>query len=226
MELLSDTTFLCLTGEIKLAAQPQLSAVLGATIADDPPTIILDLNDVKSVDPDGIKVLADAVFHATRRGIDLRIVPGSAFGGLPDLALRDADLATGSTGAVEAARGSGLPDDLLRVRVDEPVSGVLVVRPIGEIDMHTVALFSEIVIAALQTAAHLVVIDLAEVAFMGAKGIRAVIEANERASSLGIPLRLAGGNAFIQRLLGICGDDLALDHCSTVEQALAGQVTE
>jgi anti-anti-sigma factor len=226
VELLSDTMFLWLAGEINIAAEPQLSAVLGATIADDPATIILDLNDVRAIHPDGIAVLAGAVLHARRRGIDLRIVLGSAFGGPSDPAAGDADLAADPgavVGADAGARATAFlsPDDLLRVCVDEPTAGVLVVRPIGEIDLYTVALFRDVVVAALQTAALLVVIDLAGIAFLGAKGVRAVIEAKERASSLGIPLHLAGGNGFIRRLLQICGDDAGLDHCSTVEQALA-----
>ena len=77
--------------------------------------------------------------------------------------------------------------------------------------------------AALQTTPRLIVIDLAGVGFLGAKGVRAVVEAKARASSLDIPLRLAGGNAFSRRLLRICGDDAALDHFPTAEGALAGQ---
>jgi anti-anti-sigma factor len=87
--------------------------------------------------------------------------------------------------------------------------------------LYTVALFRDVVVAALRTATRLVVIDLDGVGFVGAKGVGAVIEANGRASSLGIPLRLAGGNGFLRRLLRMCGDDVALDHCPTVQQALA-----
>jgi anti-anti-sigma factor len=229
IELLSDTAFLWLSGEINIAARPQLSAVLGAAIAADPATIILDLNDVRTIDPDGNK--GDAVLRATRRGIDLRIVSGFAFSGFSELAAGDADLASVPSTAVGAdsrAREKCLlsPDDLLRVRVDEPTAGVLVVRPFGEIDLYTVAMFRDVVAAALQTAARLVVIDLNGVDFLGAKGMRAVIEAEERASSLGIPLRLAGGNGLMHRVLRICGDDAALVHWSTVEQALAGQESQ
>ena len=138
------------------------------------------------------------------------------------------DLNTATAAVVEAdarahATNPVSPEDLLRVRVDEPTTGVLVLRPIGEIDLYTVALLRDVVAAALQTTPHLVVIDLAGVGFLGAKGVRAVVEAKARASSLDIPLRLAGGNAFTRRLLRICGDDAALDHFPTVEEALAEQ---
>jgi anti-anti-sigma factor len=84
-----------------------------------------------------------------------------------------------------------VPD--LEVRLHTPIPQVVIVRVAGTVDRAGAALLTERVGQQLTRADH-VVLDLAEVAVMGADGVRVLCDLHRQASAYGTALHLAGAD--------------------------------
>jgi anti-anti-sigma factor len=88
----------------------------------------------------------------------------------------------------------------------------LVVRVSGEIDIATAPALAEALRARLEAAgpgAELIV-DLAAVTFIDARGLATLLEAAETARSRGIVLRTTGRPSCLRRIIAVTGDGGAL----------------
>jgi anti-anti-sigma factor len=84
----------------------------------------------------------------------------------------------------------------------------------GDLDAGTVLLVVRAVATALAgcPAPRVIVLDLAEVHFLGAAGVRVLCEAADHAAAAGARLRVViGGNAVVSRALRLTGADRLLD---------------
>lgn len=113
-----------------------------------------------------------------------------------------------------------LAEDYLHV--EQRVEDVAVVlRAVGEVDVHTAPLFAErLAQAATTTSLDRVVVDLREVRFFGSKGISALVVAHQQCRTRGIALRVVAGPAITRRLdrVGLL-DVLAV--CPTLAEAFS-----
>jgi anti-sigma B factor antagonist len=99
----------------------------------------------------------------------------------------------------------------------------VVLRTTGEIDMNTApvlaAEFDQAMAAA--TAPAPVVADLSDVTFLSSAGLAVLLDARERCSAAGTPLRIVATNRPVLRALAIAGLAELLSVHSTVEEAVA-----
>ncbi|MBW0092252.1 STAS domain-containing protein [Pseudonocardia sp. KRD-184] len=80
----------------------------------------------------------------------------------------------------------------LAVTATRPASGLAVVRVRGELDRDTEPYFTRCLQTLLDAATEVVVVDLAEVTFLAARGVDAVVEGATRAGAQEVALRLVG----------------------------------
>lgn len=109
----------------------------------------------------------------------------------------------------------------LSVSAEAAGSGTLVLRVTGEIDLTTVALLhQELALHLADPHAEAVVLDLAGVSFLAARGLSLLIEACEWARAGGTALRMVTGNSHaVTRPLQATGLDRALPLADTSRQA-------
>lgn len=94
----------------------------------------------------------------------------------------------------------------LRLAVEWPTAGVVVVRIGGEIDLATVPRLTELIRQRLTAAAlHTVVLDLSEVSFASSAAIELLLHTQRRAEHRGIQLLVVPGDGAMLRLLTITG---------------------
>nr|QEO73919.1 hypothetical protein [uncultured bacterium] len=117
----------------------------------------------------------------------------------------------------DSASGGRTP---LTWRVEQNAAATIV-HIEGEIDIASEPAFVEAVERGLDTSTELVVVNLTDVAFMGSSGLRTLLQARLQAVDRGRILRIAAGNADIQRVLDISGLNNVLPVFTTVEHALA-----
>jgi stage II sporulation protein AA (anti-sigma F factor antagonist) len=110
--------------------------------------------------------------------------------------------------------------DLLRVRVSEPGPGVVVVAPAGEVDLSTVRLFRDAVLAAVDAAPDHVIIDLSGLTFCGSTGLVVLLDAAQRAEIACIAFTAAGATPIVRRVLDITGLRPVLGHRDSVDEVL------
>ncbi|MCE7003077.1 STAS domain-containing protein [Kibdelosporangium philippinense] len=94
-----------------------------------------------------------------------------------------------------------------------------VVHIAGEIDISTQELFDEAVHAGLDGPSPLVILDLAEVTFLGSIGLRILILAHNEAESAARQLRIVEGSEAVKRVMAITGLAQILALYPTVEEA-------
>ncbi|EOD66037.1 anti-anti-sigma factor [Amycolatopsis vancoresmycina DSM 44592] len=107
---------------------------------------------------------------------------------------------------------SGAPAGRLRVSCSPGKPVVLALA--GELDAGTVLLVVRAVGAALDRcpAPRVLLLDLAEVHFLGAAGVRVLCEAADHAAALSARLRIVtGGNPVVSRALLLTGANRVLD---------------
>ncbi len=75
----------------------------------------------------------------------------------------------------------------------------------GELDIATVELLEQELLAAERTDADTIVLDLSGLEFIDSTGLRIVLDANERCGGRGGRLRLIAGSPAVERLLDIVG---------------------
>jgi stage II sporulation protein AA (anti-sigma F factor antagonist) len=115
---------------------------------------------------------------------------------------------------------AGVPFDLLQVAVAEPREGVVVVAPVGEVDISTVPALRHAVHEAVETAPRAVVVDLSGLTFCGSTGLVALLEARAHADSRGVGFGTAGGRPIMLRVLAVTGSGPAIGHRESLDKAL------
>jgi anti-anti-sigma factor len=116
-----------------------------------------------------------------------------------------------------------VPFDQLQVAVSEPRSGVVVVAPVGEVDVATSTMLRHAVSDALDSKPRCVAIDLAGLTFCGSTGLVVLLEAQQAAEASGVGFGTFGGRRIVQRVLQITGLGPALRHCDDLDAVLAAQ---
>ena len=111
--------------------------------------------------------------------------------------------------------------DLLRVGMVESEPGVLVLTPVGELDITSADLLREAARHALAARPRCVVIDLAGVRFCGSTGLSVLIDTRHDAEAAGVRFGTAGGTPIVRRVLEITQLGSVLGHRETVADALA-----
>jgi anti-sigma B factor antagonist len=86
----------------------------------------------------------------------------------------------------------------------ERVGDVVVVRPVGELDLATIDAVREPLDANHADGAGPVVLDLRSVTFMDSTGLRLVVHEHRRAGAGGLRVQVAAGSA-VHRLLVLTG---------------------
>ena len=85
-------------------------------------------------------------------------------------------------------------------RLDEDL-GVVVLS--GEVDIFTAPQFKECLLELLDSGVKRLVVDLSEVTFLGAAGLRAIAEASERAGRIGTRVCVVSSRHGVQRALSV-----------------------
>ncbi|MEV4053634.1 STAS domain-containing protein [Amycolatopsis sp. NPDC049688] len=101
-----------------------------------------------------------------------------------------------------------------RLRLSCSAGDPVVLNLAGELDAGTALLVVRAVAAALDRcpAPRVIVLDLAEVLFLGAAGVRVLCEAADHTAAAGARLRIVtGGNAVVSRALLLTGANRVLD---------------
>jgi anti-anti-sigma factor len=101
-----------------------------------------------------------------------------------------------------------------------PYGGAIVVGASGELDASNFGHFTEYVRVRL-AGQRAVVLDLTQVDFFGAQGIRSLLEIANECEGNGIKWALLPSDA-VTRLLKICGKDVQLPSVSSIDEALQG----
>ncbi|WP_194819044.1 STAS domain-containing protein [Nocardia sp. XZ_19_385] len=103
------------------------------------------------------------------------------------------------------------PADRLRVSVTQPSKSVTLCAVAGEVDQFTAEDFRREVVGCLNTAAPIVVVDLAKVTFFGVAGLRVLLEARDWAGHTQRTLRLVTGPRCVDRLLEVASSTAAFE---------------
>lgn len=110
--------------------------------------------------------------------------------------------------------------DLLRVEVCESRPGVLLLAPVGEVDVSTADLLRDATRDAVAAAPRCIVIDLARLTFCGSTGLVVLMDARRDAEAAGVRFRTAAGPPIVRRVLEITQLGPVLHHCETLDVAL------
>jgi anti-sigma B factor antagonist len=114
------------------------------------------------------------------------------------------------------------PDQSLTVTVlSSCVSGVVVLRVVGEVDLATVGRLRAQLHHYLPSAHRGLVLDCTEVSFLAACGIGLLVETAEQTRAAGMALHLVAQNRLVLRALEITMADQLICRASTVAEALA-----
>lgn len=110
----------------------------------------------------------------------------------------------------------------LRLAVQRPAPGVVVVRIAGEVDLASAPRLAELIRQRL-TAAVLrgLVLDVSEVTFCGSAGLELMLHAQARSEQRGITMRLVHGGGAVQRLLELTDLQFRFDCRDDVAEAVA-----
>jgi anti-sigma B factor antagonist len=111
----------------------------------------------------------------------------------------------------------------LRIHVDR-VDGVLVITPVGEIDIVTGGLFLEALIAAVSAGESRLVVDLQRVPFMDSTGLAIFLSVDRALRTVDGQLRLVAGPQ-IASILSVGAVDRIFPIDATVGEAVAQFVT-
>jgi anti-sigma B factor antagonist len=95
----------------------------------------------------------------------------------------------------------------LRLSVERPAAGALVVRAAGEIDIATAPALLRVLAEATGQArsGEVAVLDLTEVSFLNSTGLGALVAARRDAEGRGVSWRLCGLQPAVQRVLELTG---------------------
>lgn len=110
--------------------------------------------------------------------------------------------------------------DLLRVEVSESRPGVLVVSPVGEVDVASAGVLRAATRDAVAAAPRGVVVDLAGLTFCGSTGLVVLMDARQNAEDAGVRFGTADGPPIVRRVLEITELGPVLCHRDTLQAAL------
>jgi anti-anti-sigma factor len=110
---------------------------------------------------------------------------------------------------------------LLRVAVSQPRPGVVVVSPVGEVDVATVDVLRDAARDAVASEPRCLVIDLSGLTFCGSAGLGMLLEACRAAEAAGVHFAIVAGPPIVRRILDITGLGPVLGHRETLEDVLA-----
>ncbi|MFJ9779539.1 STAS domain-containing protein [Amycolatopsis sp. NPDC101161] len=114
------------------------------------------------------------------------------------------------------------PQDLLHVTVHRPDRGTEVLEVAGEVDLLSVEVLDDALVAAVAREPALLVIDLTGVTFLASVGMTVLLKAHRDAGS-GTKLRVvAPGRSTVGRALELTGLTEALAVAGTRADALSG----
>nr|WP_052478722.1 STAS domain-containing protein [Kibdelosporangium sp. MJ126-NF4]CEL20268.1 hypothetical protein [Kibdelosporangium sp. MJ126-NF4]CTQ97494.1 hypothetical protein [Kibdelosporangium sp. MJ126-NF4] len=98
---------------------------------------------------------------------------------------------------------------------------VVVLTIAGEIDLASEEDFAEALACALDTQSPVLLVNLAEVTFLGSSALHVLLKANQEARRRDRVLRVAHGGSFAARVLTVAGLDQVLEVFDSAETALA-----
>ena len=116
---------------------------------------------------------------------------------------------------------SGMSGGTLTWQVEDR-DGTRIVTPTGRVDEATATEFTERLIAEAGGARGKLVLDLAGIAYMSSRGLRALTLAQREGTRAGSTLVLAKPNETMRELLAISRYDLIFKVADTIDEALAG----
>jgi stage II sporulation protein AA (anti-sigma F factor antagonist) len=121
-----------------------------------------------------------------------------------------------SQGSEHSARrydqwGLAQPSNLLRVAVAESRPGVLVLSPVGEVDVASAGVLRD---------APRCAVDLGGLTFCGSTGLVVLMDARRDAEAAGVRFGTADGPPIVRRVLEITELGPVLGHRETVSEAL------
>jgi anti-anti-sigma factor len=90
--------------------------------------------------------------------------------------------------------------------------GAVVVTPVGEADLCTVAPLRQALTEAVDAGRRHVVVNLDQLTFMDARTLGVLVEVRQRASAVGGAFHVRCRNRHHQKLLSLTGLDRVLDH--------------
>jgi anti-sigma B factor antagonist len=110
--------------------------------------------------------------------------------------------------------------DLLRVEVSESRPGVLVLSPVGEVDVATADVLRHAARDAVAATPRCLVVDLTGLTFCGSTGLVVLMDARRDAEAAGVRFGTADGPPIVRRVLEITQLGPVLQHRETLDAAL------
>ena len=104
----------------------------------------------------------------------------------------------------------------------ESRDGARIVAPVGRIDEATATEFTERLSEAAAVGEGKLVLDLAGIAYMSSRGLRALTLAQRKGAEAGTTIVLARPNETMREILAISRYDMVFPVAATIEDALAG----
>lgn len=121
-----------------------------------------------------------------------------------------------------SSRAPGPLGSGLRLGVQWPATGVVLVRIGGEVDLAAVPRINELIRQRLTAATlYAVVLDLSDVVFVSSSGIEQLLHAQNRADQRGIEFYVVVESAPVQRLLNLIGVADYFERRVSVAEAVA-----
>ncbi len=125
------------------------------------------------------------------------------------------------TGGCEQRPRPAPRPNLLRVGVTESPPGVLVVSPVGEVDVASAGVLRDATRDAVATRPRCLVVDLGGLTFCGSTGLVVLMDACRDAQEAGVRFGTADGPPIVRRVLEITQLGPALRHRESVAEVLA-----
>jgi stage II sporulation protein AA (anti-sigma F factor antagonist) len=110
--------------------------------------------------------------------------------------------------------------DVLRVEISESRPGVLVLSPVGEIDVASADVLRRAAREAIAATPRCLVVDLGGLTFCGSTGLVVLMDARRDAEAAGVRFGTADGPAIVRRVLEITQLGPVLRHRETLDAAL------
>jgi anti-anti-sigma factor len=110
--------------------------------------------------------------------------------------------------------------DLLRVALSESRPGVLVLSPVGEVDVANADVLRNAIRDAVAASPRCLVVDLAGLTFCGSTGLVVLMDARRDAEAAGVRFGTADGPPIVRRVLEITQLGPVLRHRDTLAAAL------
>jgi stage II sporulation protein AA (anti-sigma F factor antagonist) len=111
--------------------------------------------------------------------------------------------------------------NLLQVRVAESQPGVLVLFPVGEVDVASAGVLRDAARHAVATRPRCLVVDLGGLTFCGSTGLVVLMDACRDAEEAGVRFGTADGAPIVRRVLEITQLGPTLHHRDTVAEVVS-----